>query len=228
MVFMQRHGAKGMEVLRELLVTASQQGFYVLLDTPELLSAEAAEQAAEILFENGEAWPFNGLLLTFYIGSDALKPFVSKIKDRDQDLFLTIRTANRSASELQDLLTGSRLVYTAAADMAKRLGESVPGRFGYSRIAGMGPATSADVLRTLRGKYSELFLLVDGYEFSGANAKNCSFAFDQLGHGAIVCAGSTITAAWKNETDVDSDPSIMAQQAAERMKKNLSRYVTVL
>lgn len=222
------YGARGINVLEHLLSHASEQGFYVLLDVPEILSAESAEHAVEILFQKDTLWKFHGLVLSFYIGSDAIKPFVDRMKDSEKDLFLTVRTANRSASELQDLLTGSRLVYTAAADMAKRFGEAFLCRCGYSRIAGLGPATSADVLRGLRTKYPELFLLVDGFEYSGANAKNCSYAFDKLGHGAIACAGSMITTAWKNETDVDSDPVMMAQQAAERMKKNLTRYVTVL
>ena len=221
-------GAEGLNVLERLTAYASEQGYYVLLDVPEILSAESAEHAVEILFQKDTLWKFHGLVLSFYIGSDAIKPFVDRMKDSEKDLFLTVRTANRSASELQDLLTGSRLVYTAAADMAKRFGEAFLCRCGYSRIAGLGPATSADVLRGLRTKYPELFLLVDGFEYSGANAKNCSYAFDKLGHGAIACAGSMITTAWKNETDVDSDPVMMAQQAAERMKKNLTRYVTVL
>jgi len=78
----------------------------------------------------------------------------------------------------------------------------------------------------LRSKYPEMFLLVDGYDYSGANAKNCSFAFDRLGHGAIVCAGSSIIGAWKEETE--ADPLAAAVSAVERMKKNLTRYVTIL
>ena len=36
-------GAKGIEHLRDLLRAAHQQGFYVLLDAPELLSPAAAK-----------------------------------------------------------------------------------------------------------------------------------------------------------------------------------------
>ena len=221
-------GAEGIAVLTELLAFAKELEFYVLLDAPEISSPRQAALSADALMGEGSAWEFDGLLLTCYMGSDVLKPFAERLKDNDKDLFVMLRTGNKSASELQDLLTGSRLVYTAAADIVKRLGESLLGRCGYSRIAGVGPATSADSLLTLRSKYPAMFLLIDGFDYSGANAKNCSLAFDKLGHGAIACVGSSVTAAWQDADAYEVDAVALAVAAAERMKNNLNRYVTIL
>lgn len=218
------NGAEGMQTLGCLMGFAREQGFYVLLDAPEIWSASQAEIEAKLLTEN---WQFDGLFLSPFGGSDIIKPFAETFGKYDIDLFIAVRTANKSASELQDLLTGSRYVYTAAADIAKRLGEGYVGRCGYSRIGAVGPATSADILRTLRSKYGEVFLLIDGYDYSGANAKNCSFAFDKLGHGAIACSDTAIVGAWREETG-EGDAVTLAVQAAQKMKKNLTRYVTVL
>lgn len=217
-------GTDGLQLLNFLLNRAQEFGFYVLLDSVEALSRQAAQTAAATLLE----WPCDGLVVSGYIGSDALKPYVEKLKESGKDLFVVIRTANKTATELQDLVTGSRLVYTALADTVKRLGEPLVGRCGYSQVAGIGPATSADCLRTLRTKYKEMFLLVEGYDYSNANAKNCSFAFDRLGHGAAVCAGQSVTAAWRQEETDGEEYVLLAAQAAERMKKNLTRYITVL
>ena len=216
------YGTEGLDVLNGLLDCAKGYGYYILLDTPANFTPKAASLAARRFTES---WQFDGLLLHCYLGSDCVKPYADALKDGERDLFLALRTANKSAPELQDLLTGTRLVYTAAADMAKRLGESSVGRCGYSRIAGVGPATSAESLQLLRSKYPALFLLIDGYDYSGANAKNCSCAFDKLGHGAIACAAESILGAWREE---DGDPLSLALQAAERMKKNLTRYVAIL
>ena len=215
-------GAEGLEVLKTLVKSAREQKFYVLLDVPAAYSLATAALHARILTEQ---WEFDGLLLNCYLGGDTVKPFVDMLKDKEADLFLALRTANKSASEIQDLLTGTRLVYTAAADMAKRLGADLEGRCGYSRIGGVGPAVSGDSLQLLRSKYPALFLLIDGYDYSGANAKNCAVAFDKLGHGAIACAGDSILAAWQEEP---GDPVALAVEAAERMKKNLTRYVAIL
>ena len=84
------------------------------------------------------------------------------------------------------------------------------------------------LLKKLRDRYKSLFLLIDGYDYPNANAKNCSFAFDKLGHGAIACADCSITAAWKAAESDGVDYIDCALQAAERMKKNLLRYITVL
>ena len=112
--------------------------------------------------------------------------------------------------------------------MVYRFCESLVGRSGYGQVAGVGPASGADALKKIRARYKSLFLLVDGYDLPNSNAKNCSAAFDKLGHGAIVCAGSGITAAWAEETSDGEDYIELAAQAAERMKKNLLRYITVL
>ena len=218
------YGAGGLSLMQELLSYAKELGLYILLDMPELTSPQEASVAAETVFSD-DIWMFDGISLSCYIGSDALKPFLSGMERNDKDLFVLLRTANKTAQELQDLLTGSRLVYTAAADIAKRVGQPFIGRSGFSRVAGVGPATSPDSLQTLRSKYPEMFLLVDGYDYSGANAKNCSFAFDKLGHGAIVCAGESILGAWKEETAADYYEAALL--SAERMKKNLTRYVTI-
>ena len=55
-----------------------------------------------------------------------------------------------------------------------------------------------------------------------------SYAFDKLGHGAIACAGFSVTAAWDTDTSDGTDYVERAVQAAERMKKNLLRYITIL
>ena len=146
----------------------------------------------------------------------------------DKALFDVLRTANRSAAELQDLLTGSRLVHIAAADIVNRLAEPRAGKCGYSAIGAVAGASSSHSLRTLRQKYNRLFLLLDGYDYANSNAKNCSEAFDRLGHGAAACAGQSVTAAYIAEEADSREYVACAQRAAERMKKNLTRYVTVL
>lgn len=221
-------GAEGLNALDELLRFARKQEFYLLLDMPEIWSVRQAELYADSLMQKGSIWELDGLLLSCYMGSDTLKLFGDRVKTADKDLFISVRTANKSASEIQDLLTGSRLVWTAAADTAKRLGESTITRCGYSRVGIVGPGTSADTLAAMRNKYPSVFVLIDGFDYPGANAKNCASAFDNLGHGAVACTGSYILSAWKNTDLYDPNPVELAVQAAERMKKNLNRYVTIL
>lgn len=221
-------GPDALTLLQEVMTKAAAKGYYVVMDAPDSFSRAGAQNFATRLLASDAPWPCDALTVPVYIGSDGLQPYAEQLKNTDKAVFAVLRTANKTASELQDLLTGGRLVHTAAADMVKRFGESLLCRCGYSKIGAVGAANAADSLRNLRSKYKDMFLLVDGYDYSNTNAKNCSFAFDRLGHGAVVCAGKTITAAWLLEDTNGKDYVRQAVEAAERTKKNLLRYVTVL
>lgn len=220
-------GSDGINLLQKLLAEAGEMGYYVLLDGPQILSTWAADRAADALFTSGD-YHCDGVVISPYIGSDAVKPFLPICKDNDKDVFAVVRSANKSAVEIQELLTGSRHVYGAAAEIASRFGEQILGKCGYSRLGAVAGASAPEALRMLRAKHNRMFLLVDGLDYPSANAKNCSYAFDRFGHGAAVCAGPSVTVAWKEADSNGTDYVALAVQSAERMKKNLCRYVSIL
>ncbi len=220
-------GAEGILTLTELLKEADQMGYFVILDGPEISSPWAADRTAQAVMAEG-MYPCNGLVISPYIGSDAIRPFVPYCKKGERTLFVTVRSANKSALELQDLLTGSRLVHMAATDIVNRLGDGMFGKCGYSHICAVVSATSASSVNTIRSRYDRVFMLVDGVDYPSGNYKNASGAFDRFGHGAAVSAGPSVTCAWAQE-ETDSREYVQAAvAAADRMKKNITRYVTVL
>ncbi len=221
-------GSQGMDALREVLVFAKKCGYYVLLDAPEILSPRVASLTAEALLGKESELRCDGLIISSYPGSDIIRPFLSYCKDEKKDIFLVARTANKSAPELQDLLAGGRVVHAAAADHVNRYGSDTAGKFGYTRVGILAAASSAGSLRNLRSNYPKLFMVLDGADYPNANAKNCSHAFDKFGHGAIAVVGTSITCAWKQNEEENPDYLTAAVSAAERMKKNLNRYVTIL
>lgn len=221
-------GAPGLITLQEVTAAARELGYYILLDGVEALCSQKAEFGAGQLFARDCPWNFDGLILESYIGSDGLRPYVAQLKDSGKDLFVAVRTANRSAPEIQDLLSGTRLVHSAKADIANRFAGEFVSRSGYSQVGLLAAASSADSLRSLRSKYKNMFLLLDGADYPNANAKNCSFAFDGLGHGAAACIGKSVTGAWMEEEVQSADHVELAVAAAERMKKNIGRYITIL
>lgn len=221
-------GGEGMAELTAVLNAASDLDYYVFLEAPEILSTGAAKRTAEAIWGESSVFPCDGLLITGYPGSDVWKPFLPYCEKQKKDLFVITRTANKSAAETQDLLTGSRLVHMAMADQVIRCAPDTIGKSGYTRVGILAAASAAQSLKALRSKYPRLFLLMDGYDYPNANAKNCSYAFDQFGHGAAACAGTSITCAWKQNESDGRDFIEQAIAAADRMKKNLTRYVTIL
>ena len=226
-IFSRLLGIRGMEAMSKVLKKARDSGYYILLDGLDFSTPAAAEMAADVVF-GGEMWPCDGIVVPVYLGSDSIKPFLDHCKDKKKDIFVQVKTSNKSAPELQDLRTGSRQVHTAAMDLVNRYGEALVGKFGYSCVAAIVGAGAPDAIRTMRAKYQRVFFMTDGYDYPNGNAKNCSFAFDRLGHGAVACAGSSVTAAWQQTESDGSDFVEQAVEAALRMKKNLTRYVTIL
>lgn len=220
-------GAEGLSALSRLLTEAENLGYYRLLDGPQILTPWDAERAAELLA--GNEYGCDGLLISPYIGSDALKPFVKVCKEQEKELFVVVRSANKSASELQDLLSGTRLVHGAVAEIVNRYGESIFTRCNYSRICSVASAGSADSLRNLRSQYKYMFLLVDGLDYPSGNMKNCSYAFDRYGYGAAISVGPALTCAWTEAENPNSKCYIeQMQEAMERLKKNILRYISIL
>lgn len=221
-------GPDGLNQMIRVLHKAKELGYYVALEAPYILSPMMANAVADAVFSEDALYPCDGVILSAYAGSDVFKPFLNYVKDWKKDIFPVVRTSNKTAPEIQDLLSGSRLVHAAAADLFNRFGADNTGKFGYARVGVVAGANSAESLRNLRTKYPRLFLLLDDMDYSGCNAKICGNSFDKFGHGSVVCAGPTITAAWKNAGSDGSDYLDQALSAAERMKKNLTRYVTVM
>lgn len=216
-------GSEGLNQLKAVLGKAKALGYYVILDWMHLEDAAMAEASAEAILTDG-VWPCDAVAVCAYAGGDGVKPYIQSAGKKT--VFVSVKTGNKSGSDIQDLQTGGRQVYIAAADLITRWGENSIGRCGYSSVAAVAGAVNSASLRTLRQKYPRLFLLVEGMETPGANAKNCSYAFDKLGHGAVCCAGSAILGAWQERED--GDYIAAAKDAAERLKRNLTRYVTVL
>lgn len=212
--------------LTELMKEAAQMGFYVVLDGPAVSSPWAAERALAI-FGQYSLYPCDAMILDPYAGSDVIKTFVPACKE-SKAVFFCVRLPNKSATELQDLMTGTRLVHAAAADLVNRYSETVYGKCGYSHMGVLTAATNSNAVMGLRSKYKRMFLLVDGLDYPGGNGKVCSYGFDKFGHGAAVSVGPAITAAWL-EAETDRDDYVNhAIKAAERIRGNLARYFTIL
>ena len=142
-------------------------------------------------------------------------------------MFLLTRSSNKSAREVQDLLSGDRVVYQVMADLAMRWSTDLFGTNGYSQIGLAVGATNPQILARLRDRYDRLFFVVPGYGAQGAGAKDAQYAFDKFGHGAAVMAGRSILNAWQKTGDADNYAQL-AREAAEKMRRQLSGYVTVI
>lgn len=227
-------GADGVAAMQRVLSYAKELGYYVMLDLMRADLFGAAEDMAAACFggvkigENSFApYACDGVLSTAYLGSDAIKPFTQYCKD-GKNVFLIARSSNKSAREVQDLLSGDRLMYQVIADLAMRWSGENFSRSGYSEVGLAVGATNPSVLKRLREKYDRLFFLVPGYGAQGGYAKDAALAFDKFGHGAVVLAGRSITQAWQKHSQTGDDYRQRAREAAIKMRSSLAEHVMVI
>lgn len=227
-------GADGVAVMQEVLSYAASLGYYVLLDLMRADLGTTAEDLANACFgkiqvgeESFTPYACDGVLMSGFLGSDAVKPFAEFCRE-GKNVFIVARSSNKSAREVQDLLSGDRVVYQVMADLAMRWSTGLFGTNGYSEIGIAVGATNRPVLETLRRKYDRLFFLVPGYGAQGAGAKDAQFAFDRMGHGAAIMAGRSILYAFRKQDGDGQDYQQAALQAAEKMKKQILSYITVM
>ena len=119
-------GADGTTAMQQVLNYATQKGYYVLLDAMRCDIAPNAELLAQSCFGLIQVGDYgyrpyvcDGVLLSSYLGSDAVKPF-TRFCAEGRNVFLLAHSSNKSAREVQDLLSGDRVVYQVMADLAMR------------------------------------------------------------------------------------------------------------
>lgn len=215
-----------LQQLRQMLALATELGFYVLLDAPAARTPWEVKSAAQLL-EEGSGYACHGLITDAFIGGDAIKPLVPYC-EKGKSVFFMVRTPNKTAPDLQDLITGSRLAHLAAADLVNRFADPIFSNGGYSPMGVLTSATNANAVQGIRSRFKRIFLLVDGLDYPGGNGKNASLGFDRFGHGCVVSVGPEITAAWQKEENGEGDYVALAVKAAERIRNNFTRYFSIL
>ena len=228
-------GWQGVKVMQELLAYAKKQGYYVLLETMRTDVGHIAAITAESVFggipcgeERVFPYPCDGLVLNGYLGSDGIKPYLPFVKEDGKNLFVVVKSSNKSSAEVQDLISGDRVIHTAMADLTLRWSTDLFGKCGYGEVGAVVGGLAPRAIQNLRKRYDTLFFLVPGYGAQGGVAKHASYAFDRFGHGAIVSASRSVIGAWKQEEYAGLNHQAAAVAAVEKMKRQLETYVTVL
>ena len=226
-------GWQGVKVMQELLARAKKLGYYVLLETMRSDVGHIAALSAQSVFggldfggERVFPYPCDAVVLNGYLGSDGIRPWLPYVKESGKNVFVVVKSSNKSSGEVQDLLSGDRVIHTAMADLTLRWSTELFGKCGYGEVGAVVGLSSPAAIQALRKRYDTLFFLVPGYGAQGGVAKHASYAFDRLGHGAAVCASRSIIGAWREQAGADYPEAALA--AVEKMKKQLEGYVTVL
>lgn len=229
-------GWEGMEMLERTIQYAKQKGFFVIADIKRgdigsTATAYAEGWLGKTTVGESKLAGFDADCVTVngYMGSDAVKPFLTVAEEEDKCLFVLVRTSNPSAVELQDMVAGDRVVYTVMAELVERWGKGTQGsKYGFSRVGAVTGATYPSDLRRLRKQMPNTFFLVPGYGAQGGTAEDVAYAFDPYGRGAIVNSSRGIMCAWQKTGQDGRDYAEAARQAALAMRDDIRAVTPIL
>ena len=225
-------GWQGVRAMQEVLAYAKKLSYYVILETMRSDVGHIAELTAESVFggldfggERYFPYPCDALVLNGYLGSDGVKPFLPWLKGPEaKNIFIVVKSSNKSSPEVQDLLSGDRVIHTAMADLTLRWSTELFGKCGYGEVGAVVGALAPRAIQNLRKRYDTLFFLVPGYGFQGGGANSVKGAFKCDGTGAVVNSSRAIMLAYKKEGN-EKEYASAARNEALRMRDDINNAV---
>ena len=130
-----------------------------------------------------------------YLGSDALAPFVARVR-AGRGLFVLVKTSNPSSGEFQDLEAPHRPLWEAVAERVHGWGSDFIGAEGLTPVGAVVGATYPEHARRARELMPDSIILVPGYGAQGASAEDAIVTARADGLGAIVNASRSLMYAY--------------------------------
>lgn len=215
-------GWQGMKALDQAAFHARELGLFVIADARRG-DAGAAASACGQAWLGKEGVNADCLTVNAYQGSDAVEPLLELCQAEDKCLLVVSRTSNPSAGEVQELISGDRVVGQALGDLAQRLGQDDLGQMGYSnRVGAMVSTPWPSDLRAMRKRLERAFLLLEAGGNDACSLEDAWYAFDKYGRGALISLTSTPAAS------SDGDYIQPVRSAIEAARDTIKQFITFL
>jgi orotidine-5'-phosphate decarboxylase len=219
LAFFEARGLDGMRALAEVLKFARGLGLVTIADAKRGDIGTTSAAYAEAFLGDGD-FACDAITINPYLGSDALAPFVARVRS-GRGLFVLVKTSNPSSGEFQDLEAPHRPLWEAVAERVHGWGSDFIGAEGLTPVGAVIGATYPAHARRARELLPDSIILVPGYGAQGASAEDSIVTARADGLGAIVNASRSLMYAYLKSSD--GVPGTAAAAAALAMREELNR-----
>ncbi len=185
--------------LKETIKYAHKNDLLVVLDSKRNDIGATSEAYAYSTFN---VYNVDACTLNAYFGIDGVKPYLENYKEKG--LFVLVKTSNPSSNEFQNLfsvrvdeipdtetdleLKSIKLErnYIHMARLVNKWSENLTKFSGFHNLGIVCGATYPNELKKIREIVKNSFILIPGYGFQGATAKDIKYGFNDDGLGGIV------------------------------------------
>ncbi|MGH8012803.1 MAG: orotidine-5'-phosphate decarboxylase [Candidatus Binataceae bacterium] len=221
LAFFEARGLGGLHALVEVLKYARARGLVTIADAKRGDIGSTSAAYAEAFLGSGD-FGCDAVTVNPYLGSDALAPFVARVR-QGRGLFVLVKTSNPSSGEFQDRLSPERPLWEAVAERVHGWGSDFVDANDLSPIGAVVGATYPEHARRARDLMPHAMILVPGYGTQGADAEDALAALRSDHRGVIVNASRSLMYAFRDESD--RQPGAAAARAAETMRESLNAAI---
>jgi orotidine-5'-phosphate decarboxylase len=200
LAFFEARGLEGMRALVEVLKFARGLGLVTIADAKRGDVGITSAAYAEAFLGDGD-FACDAITINPYLGSDALAPFVARVR-AGRGLFVLVKTSNPSSGEFQDLEAPQRPLWEAVAERVHGWGSDFVGADGLTPVGAVVGATYPEHARRARKLMPDSLILVPGYGAQGASDEDAIVAARADGLGAIVSASRSLMYAYLKASSV--------------------------
>lgn len=218
LAFFEARGLDGLRALAEVLKVARALDVVTIADAKRGDIGSTSAAYAEAFLGDGD-FHCDAVTVNPYLGSDALAPFVARVR-AGRGLFVLVKTSNPSSGEFQDRLAPERPLWEAVAERVHGWGSDFIGGHDLSPVGAVVGATYPEHARRARELMPNAIVLVPGYGAQGASADDAVITARSDGLGAVVNASRSLMYAYQKGES--KEPGIAAAAAAETMRLALN------
>src|SRR5580692_270355 len=198
LAFFEARGLEGMRTLVELLKLARSLGLVTIADAKRGDIGTTSAAYAEAFLGDGD-FACDAITINPYLGSDALAPFVARVRS-GRGLFVLVKTSNPSSGEFQDLEAPHRPLWEAVAERVHGWGSDFVDATGFTPVGAVVGATYPEHARRARELMPDSLILVPGYGPQGASAEDAIVTARADGLGTIVNASRSLMYAYQKDS----------------------------
>jgi orotidine-5'-phosphate decarboxylase len=222
LAFFEARGLEGMAAFSEVVRFAKGRGLITIADAKRGDIGSTSAAYAEAFLGDGD-FACDAVTVNPYLGSDALAPFVARVR-AGRGLFVLVKTSNPSSGEFQDLKSKGNPVWEVVARRVNGWGGDYIGPSGLSSVGAVIGATYPAQAERARTLMPAAIVLAPGFGAQGASAADAVAAARPDGLGVIVNASRGLMYA---ERSTDESAAAASARTALTMREELNRALAL-
>lgn len=168
---------------------------------------------------------FDSLIVTPYLGTDAINPFTKICSEEVKGIFILVRTSNPSADEIQSQPVGDHLMDEHIATLVEGWGRDLIGdESGFSSVGAIVDTNYPEEAHILRNLMPHQIFLVTNYKTEDGETKDVKPYFYDNGTGAIIELSDEVIFAYEKQGKSGESYAESARDAVINMKNNLGKF----